>query len=127
MAPNTGTALSPPQGQRSLRQFLSWRRPHETDAQFGFRLAISLPLLFYIAFLLLMLAGRVDGEAGLGVTLAYWLFIGLAQLIYLIPAIGVAIWRRRSGVAKGLAIGGAIIGIVDVVAWVLGVYVVGVR
>jgi hypothetical protein len=95
--------------------------------RFGVRLAISLPLLFYTGFLLVMLAGRVEGEAGLGLTLAYWLFIGLAQLIYLIPAIAVALWRKRSQVAKGLAIGGAIIAIVDAVAWVLGVYVVGVR
>jgi hypothetical protein len=65
----------------------------------------------------------VEGEAGLGLTLSYWLFIGLSQCLYLIPAIGVAVVTKRPQVAWGLVRGGGIIAVVNVVASVLGRYI----
>jgi hypothetical protein len=122
------TTVAGPAGRRPfIRQFFSWRRPGEADLRFGVRLAVSGTILFYPVLLLGMLVGRVEGEASLGLTLAYWLFIGLSQLIYLIPAIVIAAWRGRPTVAKGLALGGAIIAAVDAIAWAVGVYVVGAR
>src|SRR5258707_90795 len=84
------------------RRLFSWRRPGEGDRRLGIRLAVSAPLLVYMALFFGMLAWRVEGEAGLGLTLAYWLFIGLAQLIYIVPCIVVAAWRHRPELAKGL-------------------------
>jgi hypothetical protein len=113
--------------QQFIRRLFRWRRPGEPDLRFGMRLALSGPILFYVVVLLGMLAAQVEGEAGLGLTLAYWLFIGVSQLLYLAPGIAIAVWRGQRTVAKGLALGGVIIAAVDALAWIIGVYVIGAR
>jgi hypothetical protein len=116
-----------PQSERSIAAaFLRLRRPGEGDRRLGVRLALSAPIIVYMAMFVVMFF-FVDGESGLGVTLAYWLLIGLAQLIYLVPTIAIVAWRGRTDLAKGLALGGGIIAAADLAAWGLGVYVIGPR
>ena len=127
MGPVTRVAAASASKRGLVRRLFAWRRPGESDRRLGVRLAVSAPLFGYVALFVGLLAWRVDGETGLGLSLAYCLFIGLAQLIYLIPCIVVAAWRRRPNMAKGFAIGGGIIAGADLVAWGLGVYVIGPR
>jgi hypothetical protein len=70
-----------PNRRRMFVKLFAFRRPSETETQFGGRLALSGPILCYTALLLGMLIWRVEGEAGLGMTFMYWLFIGLTQLV----------------------------------------------
>jgi hypothetical protein len=99
------------------------RRKGEADGRFGVRMALSGPLLFYFLLFVVMIVFRVEGEAGLGLTLSYWLFIGAAQCVYLVPAVALALLRSRRQVAWGLIRGGGIIAVVNLVAWGLGLWI----
>lgn len=67
----------------------------------GLHLFAQVPAVFLISMI-------VPGEEGLGLAIYLPMFIGLSQLVYMIPAI--LIFRRRgdTGTAKGLIIGAAL-------------------
>jgi hypothetical protein len=102
-------------------------RTGETDTRFGRRLALYGPLAFSVVLFVILLLFGVEGEAGLGLTFSYWLFIGASQLLYLGPGIVLALFMKRRGIAVGLLQGGAVIAVVNVAAWVIGYYFIGVR
>ena len=102
------------------------RKVGETDRSLGMRVAFSLPVALYPLLFLGMLLARVGGEAGLVLSLAFWLFIGVWEWLYLGPAIGWALTKKHVETAKGLTLGGLIIAITNGVAWGIGMYM-GVR
>jgi hypothetical protein len=105
------------------RSFLAFRRPGESDSRLGMRLAILGPILCYLLLGVALVALGGEGEAGLGMALSYWLFIGVSQCVYLIPGICVALLTRHSGIAWGLLRGGGIIAVINVLAWGIGLYI----
>ena len=110
----------------SVRHLLLVRKPGEKDKSLGMRIAASIPVALYPLVFLVMLLARVDPEGGMVIALAFWLFIGIWEWLYLAPAIGWALLKRRMEIAKGLALGGFLIAIANVGAWGIG-YFLGVR
>ena len=110
----------------ALQRLLIVRKPGEKDRSLGMRIAASVPVALYPLLFVGMLLFRVGGEAGLGLTLAFWLFIGVWEWLYLAPAIGWALAKKHPEIAKGLALGGVIIGVTNAAAWGIGMYL-GVR
>jgi hypothetical protein len=113
--------------QRLGRFLVGGPRLGESDARFGRRLALYGPIAFYALLFLVLMLAQVEGEAGLGLTLAYWLFIGVSQLAYLVPGIALALVMKRRGVAAGLAQGAGLVAALNGIAWVVGYYVIGAR
>jgi hypothetical protein len=105
-----------------LRRLLIVRKPGETDRALGMRLALSIPVALYPLLFVGMLLARVGGEAGAGLSLAYWLFIGVWEWAYLAPAIGWALAKPHREMASGLALGGIIIAIANGAALGIGMY-----
>jgi hypothetical protein len=93
-------------------------RPSESQKRFGVRLALygSIPFMFAIMLILAFVPVDVDAEWGI----AYWLFIGVIQWIYLLPGAVLALALRRRQLAKGLLLGGAIVAGLNLGAWGLG-------
>ena len=120
-------AASAPWSQRLVRLLIGAPLDGESDPRFGRRLALYGPIAFYVLLLLVLIVVRVEGEAGLGLTLSYWLFIGVSQLAYILPAIGVALWLKRRGVAVGMIQGAGLVALLNAVAWFVGYYVIGAR
>lgn len=98
------------------RSVLTLRRPGEADGRLGCASRfLGLYLLLVVALIIL----RVEAEAGLGVTLAYWPFIGVPQCVY----VSAALLARRTGIAWGLLRGAGIIAAINVVAWGIGLWI----
>jgi hypothetical protein len=106
----------------ALRRLLFVRRPDEKDKALGMRLAASIPVALYPLAIVGMVLARVDGEAGLLISLGFWLLIGAWEWLYLAPAIGWALAKKHHELAKGLALGGLIIVIANGAAWGVGAY-----
>ena len=120
-------AARPSRWRRVVRAVFGAPRAGEDDRRFGVRLALYGPLAFYVVLAASLAIFQVEGEAGLGITLMYWLFIGVSQVVYLIPGIGVALIAKRRGLAWGMVRGAGIIAVLDGVAWLVGYYVIGAR
>jgi hypothetical protein len=116
-----------PLSHRILLKVIGSPRPGESDVRFGVRLALYGPIAFYVFLWIGLIVLQVDGESGLGLTLMYWLFIGVSQLVYLIPCIVAAFVVKRPGVAWGMVRGAGVIAALDGVAWLIGYYVIGAR
>ena len=86
------------------------------------RLAASIPVALYPLFIVGMLVARVGGEAGMLLSLMFWLFIGIWEWSYLAPAVGWALLKNHRELAKGLALGGIIIAIANGAAWGIGMF-----
>jgi hypothetical protein len=120
-------AGSAPWSQQLVRLLIGSPRAGESDRRFGRRLALYGPIAAYVGLLLVLIVARVEGEAGLGLTLSYWLFIGVSQLAYILPAIGMALWLKRRGVAVGMIQGAGLVALLNAVAWFIGYYLIGAR
>ena len=62
--------------------------------------------LHFVAFVITAIIGATTSEAFLAVT--FGIFIGVSQLIYMIPAIGIAALWRKKALAKGMIIGASL-------------------
>jgi len=74
----------------------------------GLALTLGLHLFVQVPAFFLLIFTIIPGEEGLGLAIYPSMFIGLSQVVYMIPAI--LIFRRRgdTGTAKGLMIGAAL-------------------
>ena len=106
----------------ALQKLIVLRRPGEKDMSLGMRVAALIPVAMSPLAFAGMLLAHVGGEAGMLLTVMYWLFIGIWQWLYLAPAIGWALSTHRRDMAKGLALGGLIISIANATAWGIGMY-----
>jgi hypothetical protein len=105
--------------RRSLfAKFLASARSSESERRFGVRLALYGPIPFVLVVMLVMTLLPIEADAEWGI--AYWLFIGVIQWIYLLPGVVLALALRRRQVAWGLLLGGGIVGGLNLVGWGLG-------
>lgn len=117
------TAPQEPTRHFVLRALLSG----DLQVRFGQKLALYGPLAFFALLVIGILSFRTEAEAALGLTMSFWLFIGVVQLLYLIPAMALSFFIGRRRLALGLLQGGGLIAFVNAVAWVIGYYFIGVR
>ncbi len=94
-----------------------------SERQLGRRLALCGPVVFYLILIVGALLLGVRGEASVGVTLTYWLFIGAVQSVYIIPAIVTALLLKRRDLAWGCARGAGLVVVATALAWGVGVLV----
>ena len=106
----------------ALQNLVVIRRPGEKDMSLGMRLAALIPVAMCPLAFAEMLLARVGGEAGMLLTVVYWLLVGVWEWLYLAPAIAWALATHRRDMANGLALGGLIIALTNATAWGIGMY-----
>jgi Na+/proline symporter len=95
----------------------------DTDVWVGLALTVGLHLALVVAAVVIAVGG---GDSGLIVAAAAVLFIGVSQLLYIVPAVVIARRRGRPGLAKGLIIGAALTFLLNSACWFV-VYPEGIR
>ena len=88
-----------------------WARDVVEQSKGSIRAGLGLTLLFHFVVqvsLLFILGWIVTAEQGLELTILPVMYIGLSQLVYMIPAILIARRKGETETAKGLIIGASI-------------------
>jgi uncharacterized membrane protein len=99
------------------------REPRDADSgievALGFALGLGLHALQVLLLTVSTLACSLVSAVGIVCGFAFFLlpFIGLTQLIYIIPAIRWARARARTGMAKGIIIAAALTAILNTACW----------
>ncbi len=99
---------------------LARRGSGEPRARLGTRLALYAPFAVFVLLFLGLIVLRADAEAAMGTAFTYWLFIGIAQGAYMMPAIAVALLQKRTELIWGFVRGAAIVAVVNALAWCVG-------
>jgi hypothetical protein len=94
---------------------MSERQPAWGGAEVARGLGLTV-VLHAIAIVLLVILGNILDAI---LALLLFAFLGVSQLIYMVPAILIAAIRRRSGLARGLIIGASVTFGLSTACWLL--------
>lgn len=94
-----------------------WRHP---GTQAGVTVALATPFLLYLGAILVMNVSHTHWEYALALNFFFWPYFGILQLVYLLPLAGWSLVTGRRRLCSGLAFGGGILGVLNLVGWALG-------